>query len=114
MNLFAKMVNSYVGRRAYQNLARIHLGEVIYDRSRSHRFPSSWRALDETQRFLQYGLDGRHLRVVKLWKIRGSKTFGHLSAKHLGFDFVSEQFMVLKKPYQIPSFLMDKKKILTI
>lgn len=80
MNLFAKMVNSYVGRRAYQNLTRIHLGEVIYDRSRSHRFPGSWRALNETQGFLQYGFDSGHLRMVKLRKVRGSKTFGHLGA----------------------------------
>jgi hypothetical protein len=68
---------------------------MIDDRGGCDGFTGARGSLDKTEWFLEHALDGVHLRVVELWETWGGESFGHLGAEDLGFEFVSEEFVVL-------------------
>ena len=86
VDLFSELIDGDVRRRADEDLARIHLGEVINNRSRSNGFASARRSLDQADRLLKDALDSIHLGVVELWQTRRGETLGHLGTKNLRLE----------------------------
>ena len=95
MDLFSELINSDVRRRADEDLTRIHLGEVINNRSRGNGFASARRSLDQTDGLLKDALNSIHLGVVELWQTRGGKALGHLGTKNLRLKLVTKELVVL-------------------
>lgn len=70
VNLFGQLVDCDVGWGADEDLARIHLGEVIDDGSGRDGLAGSRRPLDKAEWLLEDALDGVHLRVIELGETR--------------------------------------------
>lgn len=95
VDLFSELINSDVRRCAYEDLAWVHLGEVVNYRSRSNGLASARRSLDQADRLLKDALDSIHLRVVELGQTRCRETLGHLGTKNLRLELVTEEFVIL-------------------
>ena len=66
VDLFSELINSDVRRCADEDLAWVHLGKVVNNRSRSNGLASARRSLDQADRLLKDALDSIHLGVVEL------------------------------------------------
>ena len=95
VHLFSELIHSNVRRSADEDLARVHLGEVINDRSRSNGFASARGSLDQADRLLKDTLDSIHLGVVELRQTRGSEALGHLGTKNLRLKLMTEELVIL-------------------
>jgi hypothetical protein len=95
VDLFSELINSDVRRRADEDLAWVHLGEVINNRSRSNGFASARRSLDQADRLLKDAFDSIHLGVVELGQTRSGEAFGHLGTKNLRLELVTKEFVIL-------------------
>lgn len=64
VDLFRELINGNVGGGANENLARIHLRQMIHDRCRGNRLSCTRRSLDKAKRFLQHTFHRIHLGMV--------------------------------------------------
>ena len=69
MYLFGELVNCDVGWRADEDLALVHLREMIDDRCGRDGLASAGRTLNEAERLLKDLLDGVELRVIEVGQI---------------------------------------------